>query len=110
MYGIFNIPESIDRNALFLNLVKNKEIKTINNEEVLIIKKERTLIIKTEFKTIEVLPFIDNTKGFGLNYMDKNFFIPINYEVNNIKQIKKLHQYFENVLIEQILSTIHSQL
>lgn len=101
--------DSIDKNALFLNQVKTKrKLVTINGSHVVIIKKETSILLETEFKKIEIVPFIDNMEGFGIIYMGKNFFVPVNNFTLHINpHFKKLHQYFESVLIENILENIH---
>ncbi len=102
--------DTIDRNALFLNLFRNKEIKTINNEKVVLIKKENILIIESEFKTITLIPFVDGLFGFGIEYLNKKFFIPINFNLNVNREFKKLHQYFNSYLIEELLENIHKNI
>jgi hypothetical protein len=101
--------DKIDKNALFLNQVKNKrKMITINDNEVVIIKKDISILLETEFKKIEVIPFVDNMEGFVIIYMGKQFFVQVNNFTLHINaHFKKLHQYFESVLIENILENIH---
>lgn len=110
MNNLTVITDTIDRNSMFLNFVPKKQIKNINDEKVLILKENASIIIQTEFKKIVIIPFVDGMFGFGIDYLDKKFLIPVNYVLNVNREFKKLYQYFDSYLIQNILENIHKNI
>jgi hypothetical protein len=110
MNYLTTITDTIDRNAMFLNFVPKKQIKFINGEKVLILKENSSITIQTEFKKIVIIPFVDGMFGFGIDYLDKKFFTPVNFVLNVNREFKKLYQYFDSYFIENILENIHKNI
>jgi hypothetical protein len=48
--------------------------------------------------------------GFGIDYLDKKFFTPVNFVLNVNREFKKLYQYFDSYFIENILENIHKNI
>lgn len=100
------IPESIDKNALFMQYIKKQTIN-VDGIDVRIGKLENKLGIKYKDKKVFLIPFVNNLNIFLVKYNDELFEIEIKEnKCNNNAEIKTVVDDFFSKLISNIIKFV----